>query len=140
MVSGTASGRQARQSYAQNMRSLDDDYLELLQTGSSSGEERRLEEDEVEDWLMLVAEPWWDGIGARAERDGIRVELYRGWGLDGSQSPAAVLLRPDGSHYPPNVTMWKWPFTRRQDRKRERAFLADWGDLLVNARASAAGG
>jgi hypothetical protein len=123
------------------VRSIDDDYLELLRTGSSSGEERKLEV-EVGDWLMLVAEPWWDGIRARARS---------GTG-SGSSSTRAGTTTGSGSlrrrcccartapAIPPEVTMWKWPFTRRQDRKRERAFLADWGDLLVNARASAAGG
>jgi hypothetical protein len=126
------------ESYAQSVSAIDDDYERLLRSGLTSGEERRLDEAEAEEWRKRVAEPWWDGIRTRAARDGLRVELYRGWDHDGSQSPAAALLRPDGTRYPREITMWKWPFTRWQDRKRERAFVADWGELLLNARASAA--
>jgi hypothetical protein len=102
-----------------------DAYRDLLRFGHCSGEDTSLNtEKERREWLEQVAEPWYARVHAQAARDGLKVETYEGYdhmGM-GGVSPAAVLLRPDGSPYANEIAV------------REPAMRADWGDLLLNAR------
>jgi hypothetical protein len=106
---------------------ITEEYPTLLCDGTVEPAKTYCDEDE-----------WFTGIRARAEADGLRVELIHTWSRrrDDEVEPWAVLVSPTGEPMPRLLG------TRPGHAERiaaQRAWIeAQWGDTLIRARIRAA--
>ncbi len=115
-------------------------YPRLLTFGLTTGPSHpdiRVSEPERSVWLREVAEPWWEEMEARAERDGVRVARYLQTDtLLGSMGydpllAAVELVGPRGQRYKGSI--------KDYETRGELMWHAenDWGETLAAAQRAA---
>ena len=110
---------------------IENDYARLIRDGFAGEQQmvRAREDAEVARWKAEVAEPWWQAMRKRAEKDGLRIKCDDGWDAALLDYPIAFaeLLSPEGRAYENLRGLGS-------EEEIEATLAQDWGETLAAAR------